>query len=150
METPDTNLLERICSDDDAIAYRQLVEGHVDRAYGLAIRLVGVRSLAEGIVEEALVATWRCRKARPWKRLGLQLWLYKEIVTQGINRCGLSPAYPYPVGMPAQHRAALTLIYCPDMDAEKVAAVLDVSKEVVEGILAEGRRMLRKQLIVGR
>lgn len=150
MEETVSSLLERICSDDDVIAYRQLVEGYVDRAYGLAFRLVGVRSLAEELVEKALVATWRCRKACPWKEFEFRLWLYREVVTQGISRCGLLSVHPYPVGMPVLHRLALTLIYFPDMDAEKVAAVLDVTKEAVECLLAEGRRMLRKQLIVGR
>lgn len=154
MQAPDTELLERICSHDDAIAYRRLVDGHVDRAYALALRLLPVRSLAESLVEETLVGTWKCRRARPWEQLGFSLWLYREIVTQGISRCGLLPAYPHPVDavfeMPAQHRAALTLIYFTDMDAGKVATVLGTTREATEDILAEGRRMFREHFVVVR
>lgn len=149
MQTIDTDLLDRISSDDDPIAYRQLVERHVNYAYALSFRLLYVRPLAECLVEEVLVATWSSRKARPWDAFGFSLWLYREIFAMAMSRYALLALRSHSVDaiseMPARHRAALTLIHLADMDGEKVAIALQMSKAATVVILAEGRRALRNR-----
>ena len=57
MELDDEGLMLRIC-EGDTVAYRTLVERHIHRMVRLAQGMVGERSDAEDIVQEAFLRVW--------------------------------------------------------------------------------------------
>lgn len=50
--------MELVCRND-ASAFEIVLERHVDAAFSVAYRMVGRRSLAEDVVQEALLSLWR-------------------------------------------------------------------------------------------
>ena len=50
----DADLLDRLATGDEA-AFRMLVERHIDRAYAIALRIVGNAADAEDVVQDAVV-----------------------------------------------------------------------------------------------
>jgi RNA polymerase sigma-70 factor (ECF subfamily) len=81
-DAADDDLLERIAGGDRR-AFAILMARHVDRVYGLALRMTGSRSDAEDIVQEAFARVWA--KAGNWRRGGARFstWLYRVV----LNLC---------------------------------------------------------------
>jgi RNA polymerase sigma-70 factor (ECF subfamily) len=81
-DVADDDLIERVAGGDRR-AFSLLMARHVDRVYGLALRMTGSRSDAEDIVQEAFARVWS--KAGSWRRGGAQFstWLYRV----ALNLC---------------------------------------------------------------
>ena len=61
----DSELLDRLAANDEA-AFRMLVERHIDRAYAIALRIVGNAADAEDVVQDTMLKIWSQR----WKCSG--------------------------------------------------------------------------------
>lgn len=73
---PDDMLLVRRAQDGDRRAFEQLYRLHVNRVYGLCLRMCGQHTLAEDLTQEAFI--------RAWEKLGsfrgdsaFYSWLYR-------------------------------------------------------------------------
>lgn len=171
----DDALLERMKADDDADAYRVLVERHVDRAYAIALRVLRNTADAEDIAQECLVKVWTHRQAWQSGKAKFSTWLYRVVVNRCIDlrrRPGSASLEDVPEPMdegedsvttihrrqvagqlevaldtlPAQQRAALTLAYFDDLGNEDIAAILGTTVSAVESLLKRGRQGLRQRL----
>lgn len=171
----DDILLLRIREDSDAEAYRILVERHADRAYAIALRVLGNRADAEDVAQECLVKVWTHRDGWQEGRAKFSTWLYRVV----INRCidlRRRPAnecledVPEPAAddldsvtrihrsqvygrlereiraLPEQQRIALTLSYFDDMDNASIAEIMGNTVSAVESLLKRGRQALRDRL----
>lgn len=160
---------------DDTEAYRLLVERHIDRAYGLAFRILRNQADAEDVAQEALVKAWTHRHGWEEGRARFGTWLYRVVVNRcidlkrmprsewiedvpepaedaadavdGIHQGQVKNRLEDAMGrLPAQQRAALTLAYFDDMGNAEIAQVLDTTVQAVESLLKRGRQRLRELL----
>jgi len=170
----DDHLIERMRQNDEN-AYRLLVERHIDRAYGLALRILRNPADAEDVAQEAFVKAWLNRDKWQAGRAKFSTWLYRVIV----NRCidlqraprtdGLDDA-PEPMDetedcvasiqkrqiysrleqaverLPDQQRTAVLLSYYEDMSNAEIAEVMGTTVSATEALLKRGRQRLREIL----
>jgi RNA polymerase sigma-70 factor (ECF subfamily) len=169
----DAALMHRVAAGDQAAA-RQVVDRHLSGAIGFAWRMLGERSLAEDVAQEAFLRLWR--QAPRWRakaRIGtwLRTVLYNACVDQlrrrrpqtDITAMELADGSPTPAeahqssqvaavvqdavaALPERQRAAIALVHYDGMTNIEAAEVLDVSVDALESLLARGRRSLRDRL----
>lgn len=70
----DEELMELVCRDD-ATAFEIVLERHVDVAFSLAYRMIGLRALAEDVVQEALLSIWRSGARYDRSRGSVRNWI---------------------------------------------------------------------------
>ncbi|GAB3120422.1 sigma-70 family RNA polymerase sigma factor [Novispirillum itersonii] len=170
----DDVLLARMKADD-AAAYRVLVERHVDRAFALALRMLGNRADAEDVAQDALIKAWVHRHDWQEGRARFSTWLYRVVVNrcidlrrrpvgaclddvpepeddarsaeQTLHRRQVFDRLGHAISLlPEQQRAALTLAYFEEMANAEIAAVLGTTVKAVESLLKRGRQTLRERL----
>lgn len=170
----DDALLERI-KRDDVVAYRVLVERHLDRAFALALRTLRNSADAEDVAQESLVKAWTHRHSWQPGRAKFSTWLHRVV----LNRCidllrvpqgaciddvaepedekpsVVTSIYRHQIfnrlegalgAIPVQQRVALTLSYYNEMGNAEIACVLDTTVQAVESLLKRGRSQLRERL----
>lgn len=170
----DSELLDRLATDDEA-AFRMLVERHIDRAYAIALRIVGNAADAEDVVQDTMLKIWSHRGRWQHGRAKFSTWLYRVI----SNRCidlrrkprnenvdtvpEVADSQPGAVeiiernelnGMlelamqrlPEQQRIAVILSYHENMSNGEIAQVMDTTVAAVESLLKRGRQQLRQLL----
>jgi RNA polymerase sigma-70 factor (ECF subfamily) len=168
----DAALTERM-RRDDVEAYRTLVERHIDRAYGLALRILGNAADADDVTQDAFVKAWIHRHNWQAGRAKFSTWLYRVIV----NRCiDLKRApkglwiedVPEPADdgedagealhrrqiygrlddalekLPGQQKIVLILSYHEELGNAEIAELLGTTVSAVESLLKRGRRRLRE------
>ena len=109
----DEQLLNRLAENDEA-AFRLLVERHIDRAFGTALRIVGNRADAEDVVQDTMLKVWTHRGQWQHGRAKFSTWLYRVVTNRCIDlhrqpRTDNVDAVPEPADAPAgrgQHHAA--------------------------------------------
>ncbi len=170
----DEALLARM-KQDDAGAYRLLVERHVDRAYAIALRVLGNQADAEDVAQECLVKVWTHRQNWQDGKAKFSTWLYRVVVNRCIdlrrrptNDC--LDDVPEPMDdeadsvtsihrgqvygklndamgrLPEQQRLALTLSYFDDLGNAEIAEIMQTTVSAVESLLKRGRQALRDKL----
>jgi RNA polymerase sigma-70 factor (ECF subfamily) len=173
LETDD-ELLVRI-SEDDQGAFRALVEKHVDRAYALALRILGNAADADDVVQDSLLKVWTNRHRWEIGKAKFSTWLYRVITNRCIDlhrmpRMGdIDEAPEIPdvredavtelhrasvtslleaamTRLPDQQRIALVLSYHENMSNAEIADVMGTTISAVESLLKRGRQQLRKLL----
>jgi RNA polymerase sigma-70 factor (ECF subfamily) len=170
----DSGLLDRLATGDEA-AFRVLVERHIDRAYAIALRIVGNAADAEDVVQDTMLKVWSNRGRWQHGRAKFSTWLYRVI----SNRCidlrrkprnedvDAVPemADPQPDAssmiernevrnlleaamqqLPEQQRLAVILSYHENMSNGEIAEVMDTTIAAVESLLKRGRQQLRELL----
>ncbi len=170
----DDALLDRIAANDQA-AFRLLVERHIDRAYGLALRIMNNRADAEDIVQESLLKIWTHRGRWEGGRAKFSTWLYRVVT----NRCidvkrrprnedieqvpevaddkplAIAEIQRHEVNsmleaamdrLPEQQRIALIFSYNENLNNNEIAEVMQTSVAAVESLLKRGRQRLRELL----
>jgi RNA polymerase sigma-70 factor, ECF subfamily len=170
----DSELLDRLAAGDEA-AFRQLVERHIDRAYAIALRIVGSAADAEDVVQDTMLKVWSHRGRWQHGRAKFSTWLYRVI----SNRCidlrrkprsedvdavpELADPQPDASAMiernevrdlleaamqrlPEQQRLAVILSYHENMSNGEIAEVMDSTIAAVESLLKRGRQQLRELL----
>jgi RNA polymerase sigma-70 factor (ECF subfamily) len=170
----DSELLDKLAANDEA-AFRMLVERHIDRAYAIALRIVGNAADAEDVVQDTMLKIWSHRGRWQHGRAKFSTWLYRVI----SNRCidlrrkprnenvetvpEVADSQPGAVeiiernelnGMlelamqrlPEQQRIAVILSYHENMSNGEIAQVMDTTVAAVESLLKRGRQQLRQLL----
>ena len=170
----DGELLDRIGEGDEA-AFQLLVQRHIDRAYAIALRIVGNAADAEDVVQDTMLKVWSHRGRWQHGRAKFSTWLYRVI----SNRCidlrrkprnedvDAVPemADPQPDAsamiernevrdllegamqrLPEQQRLAVILSYHENMSNGEIAEVMDSTVAAVESLLKRGRQQLRELL----
>lgn len=170
----DDALLARIANNDQN-AFRVLVERHIDRAYGLALRILNNRADAEDIVQDTLLKIWLHRGRWESGRAKFSTWLYRVVT----NRCidvrrqprsedieqvpevaddrplAIAEIQKHEVNtmldaamgrLPDQQRVALILSYHENMSNGDIAEVMQTTVIAVESLLKRGRQRLRELL----
>jgi RNA polymerase sigma-70 factor, ECF subfamily len=168
----DAELLDRLANSDEA-AFRALVERHIDRAYAIALRIIGNAADAEDVVQDTMLKVWTGR----WQhgRAKFSTWLYRVV----SNRCidlrrkprtenvdvvpEVADARPDASSviernelrdmletamqrLPEQQRIAVILSYHENMSNGEIAEVMDTTVAAVESLLKRGRQQLRELL----
>jgi RNA polymerase sigma-70 factor (ECF subfamily) len=169
----DGELMRRAAAGDE-FAARTLVERHLPRAFGLAFRMLGNAASADDIAQEAFLRLWK--QAGRWRaeaRIGT--WLYTvvhnlcldELRRPMRNATALDPELPDSRdtphaarhrlevsalveaelrALPERQRAALALVHYEQVAASEAAAIMGISIEALESLLARARRTLRTRL----
>ncbi len=167
-------MLARIAADDES-AFRQLVERHIDRAYGLAVRILNNGADAEDVVQDALLKVWTQRGRWEGGRAKFSTWLYRVVTNRCIDlrrrpRGEDVESVPEPIDerpdavtamqrhevgdmleaamqkLPDQQRVAVILSYHESMSNSEIAKVMETTVAAVELLLKRGRQRLKQLL----
>lgn len=167
----DEPLLNRLAANDEA-AFRMLVERHIDRAFGIALRIVGSRADAEDVVQDSLLKVWTHRGRWQHGRAKFSTWLYRVITNRCIDlrrqpRSDDVDAVPEPMDtrpdaastmqrdevtdllekamqqLPEQQRIAVIFSYHEDLSNAEIAEVMNTTIAAVESLLKRGRQQLK-------
>ncbi len=174
IDTDDDTLLKRVAAGDRT-AFAALMRRHVDRAHGLAYRIVGNRSDAEDVVQDAFLKVWI--RAGQWRPGTAQFstWLYRVV----FNRCldlkrrprsdnldavdEIGDGRPDALsgieaqqeqrrmaaaiaGLPERQRAAIALTYTTGLANAAAAEVMEISLKAFESLLVRAKKELRSEL----
>lgn len=173
-EDPDAELVARIAAGDPAAA-RALVARKLPRLLALALRMLGDAGEAEDVAQESFVRIWRqAPRWRPGTAR-FDTWIHRVALNLCYDRLrrrreqpmatppdSIDPA-PLPdqrligadaerrVGdalqsLPLRQREAIALQYYQGLSNVEAAAVMEVSVEALESLLARARRTLRERL----
>ncbi|MDN4984934.1 RNA polymerase sigma factor [Bradyrhizobium arachidis] len=170
----DSELLDKLATGDE-VAFRMLVERHIDRAYAIALRIVGNAADAEDVVQDTMLKIWSHRGRWQHGRAKFSTWLYRVI----SNRCidlrrkprnenvetvpEVADGQPGAVEiiernelncmlelamqrLPEQQRIAVIFSYHENMSNGEIAQVMDTTVAAVESLLKRGRQQLRQLL----
>ena len=174
IQDEDKELLDRLAAGDEA-AFRALVERHVDRAYAIALRIVGNAADAEDVVQDTMLKVWTHRGRWQHGRAKFSTWLYRVVSNRCIDlrrrpRTENVDAVPEVADtqpgaieiiernelngmrelamqrLPEQQRVAVILSYHENMSNGEIAEVMDTTVAAVESLLKRGRQQLRELL----
>lgn len=175
-DDPDAELLARVGRGEPP-ALRELVACKLPRVLALAVRLLGRRSEAEEVAQEAFVRIWK--QAARWQtgQARFDTWLHRVVLNLCYDRLRArhdeqpvddapepaDPALTPPEALqsaqrsrqvaaalavlPARQREALVLQYYQDFSNSEAAMLMGISVEALESLLARARRALRAQLM---
>jgi RNA polymerase sigma-70 factor, ECF subfamily len=173
-EVSDAELLSWSAKGDRR-AFEEIVIRHGPFALRVASRLVPDPSIAEDVVQDAMVRTWSQAHTFDPRRAQFRTWLHRIVVNLCIDERrrvrpervpedfdpvdpAAGPDEVMVVGqryaaltkaledLPVRQRAALTLVYDEGMSGAEAARVLDLSAKAVERLLARARAHLRERL----
>jgi RNA polymerase sigma-70 factor (ECF subfamily) len=173
-ENSDDGLLSRI-AEGDRRAFAQLMDRHIDRAHGLAKRVLGNKSDAEDVVQDAFLKVWQ--KAGQWQpgRAQFSTWLYRVVVNRclDLKRKPVSTALDNVAeqsddrpdayediaarqrqaeiaaavaNLPERQRTAVALSYTAGMSNAQAAETMEISVKAFESLLVRAKRELRGRL----
>lgn len=175
MNVSEAELLRRAKNGDDQ-AFGRLVEGCLDQAYRLALRIVG-QAEAEDALQDALYKAWR---ALPGFRAEAKFstWLYRIVWRTCVDRARQGQTLPLDTDvlaatesldpekrweeaearreveealmqLPLAYRTVLTLFYIEDLPVREIAQILDMPVGTVKTHLHRARAAMR-QIWAGR
>ena len=170
----DAELLRAIAGGDRS-AFDRLSRRHLDRAYGVALRMTGSRADAEDVVQDVFLRLWQRPEAWRPGQAQFSTWLYRVVV----NRCLDLKRRPKGTDLdsveepqapdanaeaslldaersraldgavkqlPERQRAAIVLTYTAGLRNAEAASALDVSVKAFEALLVRAKRELRDTL----
>lgn len=173
-EDSDAALLRRYAGGDQAAA-RVLTARHAPRVFALARRMLGETAEAEDVTQEAMLRLWKLAPDWEADRAALGTWLYRVTSNLCIDRLRRrrelgSDAVPEIADetpavlarlqtrdraaalqaalalLPDRQRLAVVLRHFEERGNPEIAAILGVSVEAVESLLARARRDLAARL----
>lgn len=159
----------------DRQAFDEIVARHGPFALRVAARLIPDRSVAEDVVQEAMVRAWAQASHFDPRRARFTTWLYRIVANLCIDHRRRRQPEPMPehfdpidptadaeammesdehavtlakaiADLPVRQRAAMTLVYDEGMSGAEAARVLGLSAKAVERLLARARAYLRARL----
>lgn len=173
-ENSDDGLLSRI-AEGDRRAFAQLMDRHIDRAHGLAKRVLGNKSDAEDVVQDAFMKVWQ--KAGQWQpgRAQFSTWLYRVVVNRCLDlkrkpvntaldnvaeqsddrpdayediaaRQRQAEIAAAVANLPERQRTAIALSYTAGMSNAQAAETMEISVKAFESLLVRAKRELRGRL----
>jgi len=170
----DAELLRAI-ADGDRAAFDRLSRRHLDRAYGVALRMTGGRADAEDVVQDVFLRLWlRPESWRPGQAQ-FSTWLYRVVVNRCLDlkrrpkgteldsveepqapdanaedsllRAERSRALDSAVAkLPERQRAAIVLTYTAGLRNAEAASAMEISIKAFEALLVRAKRELRDHL----
>jgi RNA polymerase sigma-70 factor, ECF subfamily len=170
----ETALLARVAAGEEQ-AFRRLVDRHLPTVLSIARRMLRDDAEAEDVAQEALLRLWRNAAGLELGPNGVRPWLRRVVSNLCIDRVRARrnttvtdavPEESEPAGqvrhlaerelgnrvdvalkaLPERQRLALTLFHYEGMSQIEVGAVLGISDEAVESLLARARRTLKAAL----
>ena len=176
VEDSDLDLVRRVGAGDGP-ACAALVDRHLSRILGLAGRMLGNRAEAEEVAQEVFLRVWQQAGRWRAGEARFSTWLHRVAVNlcqdrlrrrreTSLEAAGDPPSPDPPpeaalqrdavvarVGaalrqLPERQRTAILLSHYQELGNVEAAAVLGVSVEALESLLARGRRRL-KELLAG-
>ena len=171
---PDEELVRRIGTGEPD-AMRALVMGKLPRLVSLATRMLGDAAEAEDVAQETFLRIWRhASRWRPG-RARFDTWIHRVAVNlcyDRLRRRRERPTADLPEiidGGPApdarltqadtgqrveqalqaialRQREAIVLVYYQEMSNIEAAAIMEISVDALESLLARGRRSLHMML----
>ncbi len=171
---PDAGLVARVAIGD-ADAAQRLVERHLSKMVAVGMRMLGDEAEAEDVAQEVFLRVWRHAGDWKPGRAKFETWMHRvainlcydrlrrvrEVVTDSPpETADESPsAFDRVHGgdvairvqaalekLPPRQRAAVTLCHYLVLSNIEAAAVLEVSVEAIESLLARARRALKSAL----
>ncbi|MEQ8194535.1 MAG: RNA polymerase sigma factor [Rhodospirillales bacterium] len=169
----DAALIRRVTAGDP-LACRQLVDAHLRRVVGLAYRMLGDMAAAEDVAQESFLRLWR--QAPRWQaKARIATWLYRVAHNQCIDLLrgrktvaeddapeiidpDADPAMDHQsrqvaaavnaamARLPERQRTAITLVHHNEVTNIEAAAIMGISVDALESLLARGRRRLKELL----
>jgi len=173
---PDEDLVRRVGAGDE-VAMQILIKRKLPRLVALAARMLGDRTEAEDVAQEAFVRIWR--NASRWRPGGARFdtWIHRVALNLCYDRLRRRrewsgsdlPEFADPGEDPnggrledmsrgveralqriaPRQREAIVLTYYQEMSNIEAAAAMEISVEALESLLARGRRSLRTILMRG-
>jgi RNA polymerase sigma-70 factor (ECF subfamily) len=169
----DASLLEAAAAGSQA-AFAEIVSRYFQPVYRLVWRLTGGAADAEDIAQDAFVKLWK-NPSQIREGAALKGWLMRvasNAVIDGSRRPRVSPLEDAPepqdpqaqpdapldraqaarlvdgriAALPERQRLAISLVYFEGLSNIEAAAVMEVSIEAVESLLARARRSLKESL----
>ncbi len=171
---PDELLLERIGRGDMA-AVSVLVSRKLPRLLSLARRMLGDANEAEDVAQETLVRTWKQAKVWVPGKARIDTWMHRvalnlcydrlrrrreQVSTDDIELTDPAISAPAKIeaaqtavrvqnaisALPERQREAIVLTYYQELSNSEAAALMKVSVEALESLLARARRSLRTSM----
>jgi RNA polymerase sigma-70 factor (ECF subfamily) len=171
---PDAELLERVGRHDVA-AVRSLVARKLPRLLALAMRMLGDRMEAEDVAQEVFVRIWKQAARWREGDAKVDTWIHRVALNLCYDRLrgrrddprDELPDEADPAAMPdarlearaqdeqvraalaalpVRQREALVLCYYQEMSNIDAAALMGITVDALESLLARARRSLRAQL----
>ena len=170
----DAELLRAVAGGDRA-AFDRLSRRHLDRAYGVALRMTGSRADAQDVVQDVFLRLWQRPDAWRPGQAQFSTWLYRVVV----NRCLDLKRRPKGTDLdsveepqapdanaedslldaergraldnavhqlPERQRAAIVLTYTAGLRNAEAASAMDISVKAFEALLVRAKRELRDYL----
>ncbi|WP_284735464.1 RNA polymerase sigma factor [Dongia deserti] len=170
----DAELLRAI-AHGDRLAFDRMSRRHLDRAYGVALRMTGSRADAEDVVQEVFLRLWTRPDAWRPGQAQFSTWLYRVVV----NRCLDLKRRPKGTDLesveepqapdanaeeslldaernraldgavaqlPERQRTAIVLTYTAGLRNAEAASAMDISVKAFEALLVRAKRELRDHL----
>lgn len=175
--TPDEALLV-LYANGDPQAARELADRLLPRVLAYAARMLGDRTEAEDVAQEAMLRLWRI--AADWRQgeAKVTTWLYRVVSNLCTDRLrrrrtvaledGAEPEDGAPgavarliaadraaaletalAALPERQRQAVVLRHLEGLSNPEIGAVMDIGTEAVESLTARGKRALTA-LLAGR
>ena len=171
---PDEQLLERI-GRGDTTAVSVLVSRKLPRLLSLARRMLGDAVEAEDVAQETLLRTWKQAAVWVPGKARIDTWMHRVALNLCYDRLRrrrdtsstddielVDPAQSAPArieagqtanqvraavnALPDRQREAIQLTYYQELSNQDAAAVMNVSVEALESLLARARRSLRSAM----
>ncbi|MFM0476904.1 RNA polymerase sigma factor [Paraburkholderia strydomiana] len=171
---PDAELLEQVGRQDPA-AVRTLVARKLPRLLAVATRMLGDRMEAEDVAQEVFVRIWKQATRWREGEAKFDTWIHRVALNLCYDRLRgrredpgddlpdeVDPAAPPDArlearargervrealaALPARQREALVLTYYQEMSNTDAAALMGVTVDALESLLARARRSMRAQL----
>lgn len=178
MSDLDDEALLALYAHGDAGAARALTLRLTPRVFGHAVRLLGDRTEAEDVAQEALLRLWRIAPGWRTGEARVSTWLYRVTANLCTDRLrkrrgtGLDevdelvdPAEPVEARMqrvaradalqralmqlPERQRQAVVLRHIEGLSNPEIAQIMDIGPRAVESLTARGKRAL-EALLLGR
>jgi RNA polymerase sigma-70 factor (ECF subfamily) len=170
----DAELLQAIAGGDRS-AFDRLSRRHLDRAYGVALRMTGSRADAQDVVQDVFLRLWQRPEAWRPGQAQFSTWLYRVVV----NRCLDLKRRPKGADLdsveepqdpdanaedslldaersraldsavkqlPERQREAIALTYTAGLRNAEAASAMEISVKAFEALLVRAKRELRDYL----
>ncbi|HKP25209.1 MAG TPA: RNA polymerase sigma factor [Dongiaceae bacterium] len=167
----DAELLQAIAGGDRS-AFDRLSRRHLDRAYGVALRMTGSRADAQDVVQDVFLRLWQRPDAWRPGQAQFSTWLYRVVV----NRCLDLKRRPKSTDLdsveepqdpdanaedslldaersraldsavkqlPERQREAIVLTYTAGLRNAEAASAMEISVKAFEALLVRAKRELR-------
>ena len=170
----DAELLQAIAAGDRS-AFDRLSRRHLDRAYGVALRMTGSRADAQDVVQDVFLRLWQRPDAWRPGQAQFSTWLYRVVVNRCLDlkrrpkgtdldsveepqdpdanaedsllNAERSRALDSAVTqLPERQREAIVLTYTAGLRNAEAASAMDISVKAFEALLVRAKRELRDYL----